>query len=66
MKKILCMSLIFMFFIVSACFAGESIIEKIQKQGVIRVGMSTFVPWAMKDKRGDLTEIGRASCRERV
>jgi len=55
MKKILCMSLIFMFFIVSACFAGESIIEKIQKQGVLRVGMSTFVPWAMKDKQGNLT-----------
>jgi len=54
MKKILCMSLIFTFFIVSACFAGESIIEKIQKQGVIRVGMSTFVPWAMKDKQGNL------------
>jgi len=33
----------------------ESLIEKIQKQGVIRVGMSTFVPWAMKDKNGNLT-----------
>ena len=32
----------------------ESVIEKIQKQGVIRVGMSTFVPWAMKDKKGEL------------
>lgn len=32
----------------------ESIIEKIQKEGVIRVGMSTFVPWAMKDKQGQL------------
>ncbi len=32
----------------------ESIIDKIQKQGVIRVGMSTFVPWAMKDKQGEL------------
>lgn len=35
-------------------FAQESVIEKIQKQGVIRVGMSTFVPWAMKDKQGNL------------
>jgi polar amino acid transport system substrate-binding protein len=34
--------------------AQESIIEKIQKEGVIRVGMSTFVPWAMKDKQGNL------------
>ena len=32
----------------------ESIIEKIQKEGVIRVGMATFVPWAMKDKQGQL------------
>lgn len=34
--------------------AKESIIEKIQKNKVIRVGMSTFVPWAMKDKQGKL------------
>jgi polar amino acid transport system substrate-binding protein len=34
--------------------SGESIIEKIQKEGVIRVGMATFVPWAMKDKQGQL------------
>ncbi len=34
--------------------AKESIIEKIQKDKVIRVGMSTFVPWAMKDKHGKL------------
>lgn len=34
--------------------SGESIIEKIQKEGVIRIGMSTFVPWAMKDKEGEL------------
>ena len=32
----------------------ESVIEKIQKAGVIRVGMSTFVPWAMKNKKGKL------------
>lgn len=34
--------------------AKESIIEKIQRDKVIRVGMSTFVPWAMKDKQGKL------------
>ena len=33
-----------------AKLSRESIIEKIQKEGVIRVGMATFVPWAMKDK----------------
>lgn len=37
-----------------AMLSRESIIEKIQKDGVLRVGMSTFVPWAMKDKKGEL------------
>ena len=31
---------------------AESTIETISKRGVLRVGMSTFVPWAMKDKTG--------------
>jgi polar amino acid transport system substrate-binding protein len=31
----------------------NSLLEQIQKKGVIRVGMSTFVPWAMKDKEGN-------------
>jgi polar amino acid transport system substrate-binding protein len=30
----------------------ESVVEQIVKRGVLRVGMSTFVPWAMKDKTG--------------
>jgi polar amino acid transport system substrate-binding protein len=37
-----------------AMLTKESIIEKIQKDRVLRVGMSTFVPWAMKDKTGKL------------
>ena len=32
----------------------ESTIENVLKRGVLRVGMSTFVPWAMKDKTGKL------------
>ena len=32
----------------------ESTIEQIQKRGVLRVGMDTFVPWAMRDKNGEL------------
>ena len=44
----------------TAAFAGkmqrqlvqESTIEAIMKRGVIKVGMDTFVPWAMKDKQG--------------
>ncbi len=54
MKKILCLCVMFFLLMAGVLSAQESVIEKIQKQGVIRVGMSTFVPWAMKDKQGDL------------
>ena len=33
---------------------SESTLEQVLKRGVLRVGMSTFVPWAMKDKKGNL------------
>ncbi|MCP4116406.1 MAG: transporter substrate-binding domain-containing protein [Desulfobacteraceae bacterium] len=32
----------------------DSMVEQVLKRGVLRVGMSTFVPWAMKDKTGKL------------
>ena len=32
----------------------ESTLEQVLQRGVLRVGMSTFVPWAMKDKTGKL------------
>lgn len=32
----------------------ESTLEQALQRGVLRVGMSTFVPWAMKDKNGEL------------
>jgi len=32
----------------------ESAVEQILKRGTLKVGMSTFVPWAMKDKTGKL------------
>ena len=32
----------------------ESVIETIMKRGKVRVGMATFVPWAMRNKAGDL------------
>jgi len=46
--------------LVTPAFAGklqnqlvkESTLEQIMKRGVLRVGMDTFVPWAMKDKTG--------------
>jgi len=34
--------------------AQDSVIESIKEAGVLRVGMSPFVPWAMRDKHGDL------------
>lgn len=34
--------------------AGESALEQVLQRGVLKVGMSTFVPWAMKDKHGNL------------
>jgi polar amino acid transport system substrate-binding protein len=48
--------------IVGVSFAGklqqqmteESTLEQALRRGVLRVGMSTFVPWAMKDKTGKL------------
>ena len=33
---------------------NESTLETILKRGTLKVGMSTFVPWAMKDKTGQL------------
>jgi len=33
--------------------AAESMLEQVMKRGVLRVGMSTFVPWAMQDKAGN-------------
>ncbi len=34
--------------------AAEGVLEAVQKRGTLRVGMSTFVPWAMRDTTGSL------------
>jgi polar amino acid transport system substrate-binding protein len=34
--------------------SSESVVETIKKRGALKVGMSTFVPWAMRDKKGEL------------
>ncbi|MBZ0123350.1 MAG: transporter substrate-binding domain-containing protein [Roseovarius sp.] len=34
--------------------SAASVIEQIKQRGVLKVGLSTFVPWAMRDKNGDL------------
>ncbi len=50
------------FFIISGCSSEnqnsisqkDSQLETIVKRGTLKIGMSTFVPWAMKDKNGEL------------
>ena len=34
--------------------SSDSVLEQIKKRGTLRIGLSTFVPWAMRDKKGDL------------
>lgn len=34
--------------------ATGSVLETIKKRGTLKIGMSTFVPWAMRDKNGEL------------
>ncbi|MCP3953746.1 MAG: transporter substrate-binding domain-containing protein [Desulfobacterales bacterium] len=38
----------------AAVDSPASTVEKVLQKGVLKVGMSTFVPWAMKDKTGKL------------
>ncbi|MBI1774093.1 MAG: transporter substrate-binding domain-containing protein [Proteobacteria bacterium] len=33
---------------------GESAVQTVVKRGKLMVGLSTFVPWAMRDKKGEL------------
>lgn len=43
--------------------SSESVIETIKQDGVIRIGLSLFAPWSMRDKNGDLIgfelDVGR-------
>lgn len=43
--------------------AAESVIESIKRQGVIRIGLSTFTPWSMRALNGELIgfepDVGR-------
>jgi polar amino acid transport system substrate-binding protein len=34
--------------------AQDTIIDQVMKRGTLNVGLSTFVPWAMRDKEGNL------------
>ncbi|BAI80706.1 polar amino acid ABC transporter, substrate-binding protein [Deferribacter desulfuricans SSM1] len=53
LKKLLFLMIIFAF-VAQTSFATESTLDKVLKKGVLKVGMSTFVPWAMYDKNGNL------------
>lgn len=54
--KIFVMMIIPIILIFAGCAKKESggLLEEVKKRGVLRVGMSTFVPWAMNDKEGNL------------
>lgn len=43
--------------------SSESVIQQIQEEGVIRIGLSLFVPWSMRDVNGELIgfelDVGR-------
>lgn len=43
--------------------SGESVVETIKKRGVIKIGLSLFVPWSMRDDSGELVgfelDVGR-------
>ncbi len=56
MKKCLVFILSVMMLALSAgaSFAETSMMDEAVKRGTLRVGMSTFVPWAMQDKDGKL------------
>ena len=47
----------------SQALSSESVIETIKKRGVIKIGLSLFVPWSMRDKKGELIgfelDVGR-------
>jgi len=46
-----------------AALSSESVIETIKQRGVIKIGLSLFVPWSMRDKKGELIgfelDVGR-------
>ncbi len=62
MKKIInTVVIILIFFAVLSCSAkggagqnrDTSLVEEISRRGVLKVGISTFVPWAIQDKTGE-------------
>ncbi len=48
--------------------AQDSVIDDILRRGQINIGMATFVPWAMRDKKGELIgfeiDVGKALAKD--
>lgn len=48
---------------IAQSLTSESVITQIQREGVIRIGLSLFVPWSMRDVNGELIgfelDVGR-------
>jgi polar amino acid transport system substrate-binding protein len=48
--------------------SSESVIETIKKEGVVRIGLSIFSPWSMRDINGELIgfelDVGRALAKD--
>jgi polar amino acid transport system substrate-binding protein len=53
-KALMALMAIFGVFMTSLPAIANDLIVDIQKRGTLKVGMSTFVPWAMRDKKGSL------------
>lgn len=53
-KALAALMTIFGVFITTLPAVAGDLIADIQKRGTLKVGMSTFVPWAMRDKKGNL------------
>lgn len=54
MKKIWIMGLFLLGFIPLAMANNTPNLDKINQRGTLKVGLSTFVPWAMRDDQGEL------------
>jgi len=48
---------------VTQSLTQESVIEKIKEEGVIRIGLSIFTPWSMRDINGELIGFELDVCR---
>ena len=39
---------------INSQLAAGAVLEKIKERGLMKIGHSTFIPWAMRDKKGGL------------